>query len=606
LSLALSDVRQFNQKKEVNTMRRLFPLILSVLMTLSVLFLPVLAARQPAADADTASILRIATSEDVDSLSPLVAYERAASELFLLTYDSLVSFDEDLEPRPDLAASWEVSEDNLTWTFHLQEGVLWHDGEPFTSADVKYTYELLMETELGMYPPFLEGISSIETPDDLTVVIGTDEPKANMLQNPTPILPMHIWGEMDLAALESFDNDAVIGTGPFKFKEWKRGQYLSLAANPDYFLTPPNIGGVVFTIFTNRDTMAQAIINNEVDVTMGLYPSQLGNLTADPNIDVYEFADNGFTQLAINCWADSASKGNPLLRDAIIRQAIDYAVDKQGIIDIAFEGSGTLATTLVSPATPFWHYEPAPEELRSFDLAKAAALLDAAGYRDTNGDGVREDAAGNPLKFRFMVRSDNTREVKAGQMIKGSLLEVGIETSLNTVDDGVLNDAIIASDYDLFIWGWGGDVDPTTILGLLTTGQIDGNNEPRYSNAEFDAAYALQMTILDEAERQAVVFQAQQIAYAEAPFVIISYDESIQAVRKDNLTNVTPVGGDEGPIIYANTNYNYLQAKMDGTGGGGGGMSSTVVVIILGALVAAAGYFFFVRRKKSGGKANWE
>ncbi len=586
-------------------MRRFFPLALSVLMTLSLLLLPVLAARQPAADAEGISILRIATSEDVDSLSPLVAYERAASELFLLTYDSLVSFDENLEPRPDLATSWEVSDDNLTWTFHLQEGVLWHDGQPFTSPDVRDTYDLLMATQLGLSPPFLEGIASIETPDELTVVIATEEPKANMLQNPTPILPMHIWGEMEAADLESFDNNALIGTGPFKFEEWKRGQYLSLTANADYFLTPPEIGGVVFTIFTNRDTMAQAIINDEVDVTMGLYPSQLENLTADPNVDVYEFADNGFTQLAINCWADPASKGNPLLQDVRLRQAMDYAVDRQSLIDVAFEGSGKLATTLVSLATPFWHYEPTADELRPFDLAKAAALLDEAGYTDKDGDGIREDAAGNPLKFRFLVRSDNTREVKAGQMIMGTLLEVGIETSLNTVDDGVLNDAIIASDYDLFIWGWGGDVDPTTILGLLTTGQIDNTNEPRYSNPDYDAAYAKQMTVLDENERQAVVFAAQQIAYADAPFIILSYDESIQAVRKDNLTNITPVGGEEGPVFYANTNYNYLQAKME-AGTGAGGMSSNLVIALLGAAVVAVAAFFFLRRKKSGGKANWE
>ena len=586
-------------------MRRFFPLVLSVLMTLSLLLLPVLAARQPVADAEKMSILRIATSEDVDSLSPLVAYERAASELFLLTYDSLVSFDQELEPRPDLAASWEVSDDNLVWTFHLQEGVLWHDGQPFTSADVKYTYELLMETQLGMYPPFLEGIASIETPDDLTVVITTLEPKANMLQNPTPILPQHIWGEMEAGDLENYDNEALIGTGPFRFKEWKRGQYLSLTANADYFLTPPQIGGVVFTIFTNRDTMAQAIINNEVDVTMGLYPSQLTNLQADPNVDVYEFADNGFTQLAINCWEDPASKGNPLLRDKRLRQAMDYAVDRQSVIDVAFEGSGTLATTLVSPATPYWHYQPTAAELRPFDLTKAAALLEEAGYTDGNGDGIREDATGNPLKFRFLVRSDNTREVKAGQMIKSSLLEVGIETSLNTVDDGVLNDAILASDYDLFIWGWGGDVDPTTILGLLTTGQIDNTNEPRYSNPDYDAAYARQMTLLDEGERQAEVFAAQRIAYADAPFIILSYDESIQAIRKDNLTNITPIGGENGPIFYANTNYNYLQAKME-AGAGGGGVSSTLIIALLAVAVAAAAFFLVLRRKKSGGKASWE
>ncbi|MBN2875569.1 MAG: hypothetical protein JXM71_10785, partial [Spirochaetales bacterium] len=137
--------------------------------------------------------LRIGTSEDLDSLSPFLAYERAATELFLLVYDSLTSFDADLQPMPDLAESWSVSADNLSWTFKLRAGVKWSDGVPFTSKDVKFTYETTAASELGLYYGFLSGIESIETPDDLTVILRTSEPKANILQNPTPILPEHIW-----------------------------------------------------------------------------------------------------------------------------------------------------------------------------------------------------------------------------------------------------------------------------------------------------------------------------------------------------------------------------------------------------------------------------
>ena len=136
--------------------------------------------------------LRLGTSEDLDALSPFLAYERAATELFLMVYDSLSEFDANLEPAPGLAKSWSVSDDKLTWTFMLRSDVAWSDGVPFTSKDVKFTYETMASAELGLYYGFLSGIESIETPDDHTVVIKTSEPKANILQNPTPILPEHI------------------------------------------------------------------------------------------------------------------------------------------------------------------------------------------------------------------------------------------------------------------------------------------------------------------------------------------------------------------------------------------------------------------------------
>ncbi|HSV57245.1 MAG TPA: ABC transporter substrate-binding protein, partial [Magnetospirillaceae bacterium] len=174
-----------------------------------------------------AFLLKIGTTEDLDSLSPFTAYERAATELFLLVYDPLVAFDADLKPTPALAESWTVSPDGLEWTFRLRRGVKWSDGKPFTSGDVKFTYEAIMESGLGLYGSFLEGITEILTPDKHTVVLRTEAPKANILQNPTPILPRHVW-EPGAATLETFVDPAMVGTGPFRLREWRKGEYLSL------------------------------------------------------------------------------------------------------------------------------------------------------------------------------------------------------------------------------------------------------------------------------------------------------------------------------------------------------------------------------------------
>jgi peptide/nickel transport system substrate-binding protein len=546
------------------------------------------------------NVLRIGTSEDLDSLSPFNALERAATELFLLAYDSLTSFDDKLEPKADLAESWTTSADGLTWTFKLRKGIKWSDGAPFTSKDVKFTYDAVGYSGIGLYGDFLKGIKSIETPDDLTVVINTVRPKANLLQNPTPIVPEHVWKGHE-KELETWVDPAMVGTGPFKFREWKKGQYYSLAANPKYFGGAPKVSGVVFSIFANRETLAQAIVNGEIDAALNLYPDQLKQIEKAGTVKAFVFSGNGFTQLALNCFSSAASKGNPVLRDKRVRQAIDTAIDRNAIVDIAFGGGGLPASTLIPPANPGWHYEPTSSELRSYSPAKAAALLDAAGFSRKGPDGTRLKQDGKPLSIRLFARSDNSREVKAAQMIEGYLKAVGIALKLSTIDDGALGDAIASSDFDMFIWGWGGDVDPTTLLAVLTTAQIDGNNETRFSDPAYDKMVDEQYSVIDSGARHKLVYEAQKLAYDEAPFVILTYDGDIQAVRMDKVRNLAPIAG--GPIFYANTNVNYLRAAPV-SGGSGLAIGGIVALIVAAALVIALA-IFLVRRGKKGGKISW-
>lgn len=555
---------------------------------------------QPPALAADKAVLKIGTAEDLDSLNPFVAYERASVEAFTLIYDSLVTFDIDLEPIPDLAESWELDEDKLTWTFHLRENVKWHDGQPFTSKDVKFTYELVLESGMGLYVDFLNGIESVETPDDSTVIIKTEEPKANMLQVTTPILPEHIWKDIAADELEVFDNSNPIGTGPYKFMEWKKGSHMALEANSDYFRGAPAFEGLIFSIYANRDTMAQSLKLGEIDVVLGLYPSHAKGLKEEANIGICSFEENGFTELAINCWTAPESQGNPVLLDKRVRQAIEWAIDKNMIISMAMEGSGEVGTTLIPPATPFWHYQPSEAELRSYDPDKAGELLEAAGYIDRDQDGVREDADGNKLVLNFLLRSDNTMEVKAGQMIKGYLRDVGIDTTLETVDDGALTDRIYdGGRFDMFIWGWGGDVDPTTMLRILSGDQVGNLNDCYYSNPAYDELIYKQSTVIQPEERQKVVWEAQRLIYEDAPYIILFYDTDIQAYRTDRVGGLQPVCG-SGPIFYANTTHNYLNAvpvnsAEEASGGGGTMLWVLAILAVLGVII------FALRRRKPAG-----
>lgn len=499
---------------------------------------------------------RIGTTTDIDSLNPLVSYMQLGAEVFTLVYDPLVRYDENYEPAASLAESWTLSDDQLTWTFKLKEGALWHDGEPFTSDDVKFTYELMLDSGLGyMYSSYLTGITDIECPDAATVVMTTDSPKANMLMNTTPILPKHIWEAIPQEELETYTNDAMIGTGPFKFDSSGEG-VLKLVKNSEYFGTAANVDEYVFVSYDNSDTLAQSLSLGEIDAVIGLNSAQKSQIEKDENIAVISASVPGFTQIGVNCWEDPTSKGHPALKDRTVRQAIDCAIDKQKLIDMAYGGEGEVGTTLVNNGD-FWHYEPG-QEYRGYDVVKGNFLLDAAGYVDLDGDGFRENKAGEKMEFKLISIADNTEEVKAGQMIASDCQKIGIRIKTETMDDGALYDLIIAGSYDMFIWGWGADIDPTVIMQLLTTDQIGANNEPGFSNAEYDRLFYEQQRIMDKLERQNIVFVVQKIAYEEAPYIILVYDRNIQAIRSDKWTGFKQIP-ESGGFFYNMTFDNYMK-----------------------------------------------
>ncbi|TYS67779.1 ABC transporter substrate-binding protein [Sutcliffiella horikoshii] len=598
----------FHKKRGGKRMKKLGSILLTVILVFSYIVLPM-----SKVNAEEAATLKIGWTAEADSLSPFLAWTISATEIFKLIYDPLVAFDNNVEPVGRLAKDWQVSDDNLTWTFNLQEGVKWHDGTPFTSADVKFTYETLQESGLGLYAGYLDGITSIETPDELTVVIKTEEPKANMLQSTTPILPKHIWEGISMADLETWPNQNPIGTGAFKFSEFKKDEYIKLEKNPDYFYKPANVDSLVFVLYANTDTLTQSLKIGEIDAAINIGANQVKVLDAEESMEVVSATTHGFTELSINTWPDDNSKGNPLLREKDIRHAMSYAIDKQKIIDVAYAGQATPGSTLIPPSLDFWHYN--PENLRSFDPEKAKEILDNAGFTDEDGDGIRE-ADGEPLEFELMVRSKTSEEVRAGEMISSMLEDVGIGVKLETVDDGLLGDRIYDNaDFDMFIWGWGTDADPTTILNVMSSEEIGNLSDSYYANEAYDKLLEKQETIIDKEERQKVVHEMQEMLYEDAPYIILLYDNALQAVNTDKWEGWTKVAG---VYFYSFNHENYLNVKLasageevadteDGTvatasdtneNAEASGNAGAIIAVVMVAAVIMTGMFLVKRKKK--------
>lgn len=551
-----------------------------------------------AADEDSKQedLLRIGVTEDLDTLNPFTSNTAASYEIFLIAYDPLVAFDKNLETTKSLADSWEMSDDGLTWTFKLHEGVKWQDGEDFTSADVKFSYEAYQEHQAGMYSGALDGITSIETPDDLTVVIKTENPKANMLLITAPIVPKHIWE--NVSDIDNYDNSDCIGTGMFKLKEWKKGDACTLEANKDYFGGAPKVDGVLYKLYSNGDTMAQALKNNELDIAEGLTSTNVKSIEGDPNIKTYNSDENEFYELAFNCSVDEGSTGNAALTNNKVRQAISCAIDKEKIISLAYNGDGDLGDTIIPKVAEKWHYTPDESESFSYDVEKANKMLDEEGYDKLDSAGYRVDADGNELKLSLIAIADQTQNIKASQMIKSYLEEVKINVELSTLDSGALNDKIADMDYDMFIWDWVGDVDPSTLLNVLTTSNIGDLNDANFSNEEFDALVDEQQTKIDDDERKAVIDKAQQVILEQMPYCVLEYSKTIEAVRTDKVAGyVQTLSTSDGPIFFANTPANYLTVSLVTPNGVN---TTTIVVSCVAAVVVIAliVLIIVIKRKK--------
>lgn len=499
-------------------------------------------------------VLRVGFLREIEGLNPMTIWSYQAYEVMNLNYNRLITWDENMNVVSDLAKEWEVSEDGLTWTFILHEGVKWHDGEPFTAEDVKFTFEYIRDNELGYFVDYVAAMTDIQAPDETTVVITLEEPLAWMPNILVPILPKHIWENVDPEEANSdYENSEPIGTGPFQVVEHVTGEYTRMAANKDYFKGAPKIDEVIFQTFANADLMVQALKRGDIDAITSCPAAQFKALQeeAPEGIKLLDAMTPAFTELAINVWDDPASNGNPLLRDPKVRAAMEHAIDRERVLEVAFFGYGETGSTLVPSVYDFWHLKLDADEFRSFDIEKSKGILEEAGYK-VGSDGIRASADGEPLSFTVSVRSESPDSRKAAELMKEWFKEAGIDLKIEVIDEGTLTDRIYEGDFDLFIWGWFVDVDPSSILKIMTTGEIMSWSDSFYSNPEYDELYEKQQFTLDLDERQEIIHEMQRIVYEDAPYIILSYDPELQAYRTDRFKGwvQNPAGG---PVMFTNT-----------------------------------------------------
>jgi peptide/nickel transport system substrate-binding protein len=558
----------------------------------------------------------LGSEDDIDSFNPFVAVSSGYT-MFAMTYDYLLTYDAaTLERSPGIAESWETSEDGLTWTFHIREGVTWHDGEPLTARDVAYTYNRIQETHEGAFFSYLRLVESVTAEDDTTLVIQTSKPTLQMLSILIPILPEHVWSDIPEDEAKTYENIPIVGSGPFELVEYEPGQFARLEANEEYWAGAPKIDEIIYRVFNNQDAAVEALKAGEIDAIDALEPNLFQSLEGIETITQNAADVIYFEEIAFNAGALQGD-GHPALEDVRVRQAIAHAIDKQTLIDRVLLGYGTIGSTIVTPAAGAVHYEPTEDEVFAFDIAEANQILDDAGYLDTDNDGVREmPDGGEPLEFRYFVRSQNNTTVKTSQFVQGWLEQIGIATEISSLNDNKLTDVIIDGDYDMFHWGWFGDVDPDFILSVMSCAQrpeldAEGKNiggiwsDSYYCNDSYDQMFVEQKTILDPQERAAVIHEMQRMVYLDAPYVVLWYGKNLQAYRNDTFTGYvsSPApSGDVFGIFYANDSLYSIRPVSEEAADApteARGISAAVWIGIVVGVLAIVAVVVVMRRRRS-------
>jgi peptide/nickel transport system substrate-binding protein len=522
----------------------------------------------PAAGAVRAAdpvVLRVGTTQDLDSTNPWQTYLVVGYEVFQLTYNLLTDFDKDAKPAPGFAETWDRAPDKVT--FHIRQGMKWSDGQPADSADVCFTWGLAMaaikaDTNVGagyLDPNIKDaGVTKIECPDANTFIAYTTDQSDRIYQVYVPILPKHIFGKDDYKKIadEKF-NAPLVGTGPYILKEWKTGQFARFTRNPNFWGKQGFADEVEVHFYKTSDTMVQALKANELDYAHSVNADQFNQLKTDPTYGTTVGKANGWTQLAFNTYGTGTDKtikgGGPsttALKDAAFRDALGYAVDKKLLVDRVLGGYGDPGTTNIPPSLKDWHVE--PDKPRTFDIEKAKSLLDAAGYK-LDANGKRLDKDNKPIKLRLDMPDSDENYPKAAQFIKEWYGQLGIDVTTAVMTSAALGTLILPppdaqAKYDIELWGWVGNPDPNALLQIFRCDAIGGTSDSQYCNKDFDALYDQQLKEAGDA-RKATLAKIQNLIYDQAPYDILFYDSNLDAWRTDKFAGWQNMPSDGTPMF---------------------------------------------------------
>jgi peptide/nickel transport system substrate-binding protein len=486
----------------------------------------------------------IALGDNIRTIDPIgsPSVDAASERVRTLMFNSLVRKNEKFDYVGELAEITR-SDDGTTFTFTVRDGVKFHDGRPLTSADAKYTLDLVFSSSFAKSASFFEGtgaekksyIKSVEAPDPKTLVVTLTKPWTGLLSNlvPVAIIPKDSYATQ---------KDRPLGSGPFKFKSYDSSQQvLDLEANPDYWEGAPGIQQVRVRVIADTNALQAELRSGRVDIAplpTSLSPDAVNLLGKDASLQVLQFTGSNVNLLTINC-------SQPPLSDIRVRQAIAHAVDREGLIRDLLLGQGKIAHSILPEES--WAYTPG--QIYAFDVAKAKQLMDESGLKDPDGDGPQPRFS-KPIVFK--VSGSSVAAKNYAGVIQNYLKNVGIPVTIETAELNTLFDELRRGNFQIFYGQWvGGNQDPIFLKDLFATSEIPtearaSRNRSRYSNKELDVMLDEAVNTFDREKARQLYVQIQEIVSRDVPVLPLWYQANIVIAKKTVGNIKVDASGDWG------------------------------------------------------------
>jgi peptide/nickel transport system substrate-binding protein len=465
----------------------------------------------------TQDTLTVAMGSDATSLDPVAVNNVYSSNVMKQMYDNLVDLDEDGNVVPMLAESYEVSDDGLSYTFHLREGVKFHNGEEMKASDVVFSLKRAQENAavshiFGDIDP-----DSFETPDDYTVTFKTNAANTGFIFGLA-----HTGGGIvsEKAVTEAGDNytNEPVGTGPFKFVSWSKNDTIVLERFDDYYGTLPELKTITFKIITEATNRAIELESGGVDMAFDISTNDLSRIEDNSDLQLIRKVDNQTTFLAFNCEKEP-------FNDVRVRQAIAYAIDTESVVNAVWRGLGAAA---VGPLAPNVKYFDDSLTVHEYNVEKAKELLAEAGVEN--------------LSFTISTNERQER-IDMATIIQSQLKEVGINVEIEVLEWGAILDKADRREQDAIMLGWtcqtpDPDMAVYAVFHTQQNGQV-GNNYANFSNEEVDALMEKGRTTPDSDEREEIYKEIQATINEQTPWVYLNNGEVVVGA-KANMTGFVP------------------------------------------------------------------
>ncbi len=467
---------------------------------------------------------------DADNMFPPLSTSATASDIYGNVFWYLMRSNPDfITFRPGLADSFRFTPDSLSIDFFIHPGVTWHDGEPFTADDVVFAIDVCRSPEINWSAvSWLDHITDVQALSPLVVRFTFDEKYMYMVTdaNVCYALPKHILEGVPFGEMQShWMTERPVGNGPFKFVSWTRGQEVVLEANPDFVRGRPYLNRVTYRIIPEPTTVATQIQNGTLDVWPRFLPTFYPQVDADPDLQVFSYPGRQYTYLAYNT-------KDPLFGDKRVRQALTMAIDRQQIVDALIYGQGSVGTQpLIST---IWAHDPTIEPW-PFDPDRARRLLDEAGWKDTDGDGIR-DKDGRKFSFQLETNAENTMRVDILTIVQSQFKQVGVDARPTPLEFNTLIGKLQEHDFQAAVMGWVVGI-KAELTPTFHTGELF--NFPQAENATLDSLMGAAEVEPDRAKAKEIWSRAQRIIVDEAYYSFLFQLNELVAVDR-RFQNVKP------------------------------------------------------------------